>query len=133
MKRVIRAYAIALFSLHLVTLVAEGMVFEKGIETFLLTGVGLTAALLFARPVINLLLLPLNLVTFGLFRWLSSAIALYLVTLIVPGFKISKFFFPGFSSKWIDIPQINLRGIIAFIGFSCLLSIITSFIFWVRK
>ncbi len=133
MKRIIRAYFIALFSLHLVTLVAQGLVFERGLETFLITGAVLTAAILFARPVINILLLPLNLVTFGIFRWLSSAIALYLVTLIVKEFKITRFFFPGFTSTWIDIPEINLSGLFAYIAFAFILSIITSFIYWVRK
>ncbi len=133
MKKVVRAFFIALLSLHLVNLVAGGLVFEKGIETFLLAGVGLAIALLFARPVINILLLPLNLITFGLFRWLSSAIALYLVTLVVPGFKIEGFYFSGISSRWFDIPEINIQGLISFVLFAFLLSFITSFIYWVRK
>lgn len=133
MKRIIRAYFVAILALYLVNELVQGLVFEKGLETFLLTGVGLAAILLFAKPVINILLLPLNLITFGLFRWVSSAVALYLVTLIVPGFNIAKFFFKGFSSKWLDIPQFDLKGVIAYIAFAFLISLITSFIYWVRK
>lgn len=133
MKRIIRAFVIALLSLHLVSFIAEGMVFEKGIETFFFAGLGLAAALIFAKPVINLLLLPLNMITFGVFRWISSAIALYLVTLVVPGFKIVTFYFEGFHSIWFDIPQLDLKGFLAYIAYALLLSIITSFIYWVRK
>ncbi len=133
MKRIIRAYFIAVLSLYLVDQISQGMVFEKGVETFLLAGLGLAVALLFARPVINILLLPINLVTFGLFRWVSSAIALYLVTLVVPGFNITKFYFAGLSSPWIDIPQINLKGFVAYVAFAFILSLVTSFIYWVRK
>lgn len=133
MKRIVRAFFVALLSLHLVNFIAQGMVFEKGIETFFFAGLGLTVALLFAKPVINILLLPLNLITFGLFRWISSAIALYLVTLVVPGFNIARFYFEGFQSKWIEIPQLDFKGFLAYICYALLLSIITSFIYWVRK
>ena len=124
---------IATFSLWTVSSIAEGIVFEKSPETLFLAGAGLTVALLVGRPIINLLLLPINMVTFGLFRWVSSAIALYLVTLVVPGFKIAGFHYSGFTSVWFDIPEINFKGVLAFIAFSFLLSIITSFIYWLRK
>lgn len=133
MKRLIRAYAISLLSLYLVKEITQGLIFGKGVETFFLTALGLTAVHLLAKPVINILLLPLNLVTFGLFRWLSSAIAIYLVTLIVKDFRIERFFFAGFSSKWFDLPELNLGGIAALIAFSFLLSLITSFIYWLKK
>lgn len=133
MKRILRAYAIATFSLWAVSQIAEGIQFTGGLETLFLAGAGLMVALLVARPVINLLLLPINLVTFGLFRWVSSAIALYLVTLVVPGFNIASFHFAGLTSRWLDIPQLNLKGVLAYVAFSFLLSLITSLIYWLRK
>ncbi|KKR29604.1 MAG: putative membrane protein [Candidatus Woesebacteria bacterium GW2011_GWA1_39_8] len=133
MKRLIRHYAIETYALYLTSLAASGMVFDKGLKTILFAGLMLTIANLFAKPVINLLLLPVNLVTFGIFRWVSSAITLYLVTLLVHDFKVTAFTFAGFSSKWIDIPEISFTGVLAFIGFSLFLSVITSFIFWLAK
>lgn len=133
MKRILRHYVISTFSLWIVSEIAEGLVFESGTETLLLAGVGLTVASTLARPVINLLLLPLNLVSFGLFRWVSSAIALYLVTLVVPGFKVGSFHFAGFESKWFDIPELAFKGMIAYVAFAFTLSMITSFIYWLRK
>ncbi|PIZ45666.1 hypothetical protein COY30_01575, partial [Candidatus Woesebacteria bacterium CG_4_10_14_0_2_um_filter_44_9] len=85
------------------------------------------------KPLINLLLLPLNLITFGFFRWVSSAIALYLVTLVIPGFKIIGFSFAGFSSRWLDIPAFSLSGFFAFIGFSFAISAFASIIHWLVK
>ncbi|OGM20051.1 hypothetical protein A2863_01845 [Candidatus Woesebacteria bacterium RIFCSPHIGHO2_01_FULL_38_9b] len=133
MKRIIRHFVIDTYSLWLVTSIASGIVFGNGIKTLIFTGFFISITSLVAKPVINILLLPLNLVTFGLFRWVSSAVVLYLVTLIVKDFKIISFTFAGFSSKWIDIPHINLDGIWTYIGFSFLLSIITSFIYWLIK
>jgi len=133
MKRIIRNYVLNTVSLYMVSMLTEGIVLEKGIESLLLAGVGITFVFLLVRPIINLLLLPLNLITFGLFRWVSSAIALYLVTLIVPGVKISRFFFAGFSTQWFDIPTIALGGMLAYIAFSFIITLIVSCLAWLTK
>lgn len=133
MKRILKHYSLDTFSLWLLSNIAGGIVFEKGTQTLLISGIALTSVFFLAKPVINLLLLPLNLVTFGLFRWVSSAVVLYLVTLIIKDFKIIYFNFAGYSSKWIDIPSINLKDVLAYIAFSFILSIITSFLYWLMK
>jgi len=133
MKRLIRDYFIIVLALYFVNQIAKGMVFSNGYYTFLTACAYLTFAMVFGKPVINLLLLPLNLVTFGLFRWVSSAVALYIVSLLVKQFRIEYFLFSGYSSKWFDIPVINVKGLWAFIGFSFLLSMIVSFLHWLRK
>ena len=133
MKKILRHYAIDTFSLWVLSNIASGMVFQKGIQTLLISGIALAGVFFLAKPVINLLLLPINLITFGLFRWVSSAVVLYLVTLIIKDFKIIAFNFPGFSVKWLDIPAFNFHGILAYIAFSFVLSLITSFLYWLMK
>jgi len=133
MKRLLRLYFINLLALYLIIQFTRGLIFEEGAKTFFITAGALTVATLLGKPVINLLLLPLNLVTFGIFRWVSSAIALYLVTMVVSDFKLIGFKFAGLSSKWLDIPSLDLKGITAYIAYSFLLSLIISFILWIRK
>jgi len=133
MKKVLRHFVIDSVSIFLVSSIASGMVFEKGLETLLLTGFGLTIASLIAKPVINILLLPVNLITFGLFRWVSAVAVLYIVTLVVPGFKIINFNFGGYTSLWIDLPVVALAGLLAIFAFSFLHSVISSFIYWLIK
>lgn len=133
MKSILRHYVFDTFSLFVVSAAVSGIVFEKGIETLLLAGLGLSLASILAKPVINILLLPINLITFGFFRWVSSAIALFLVTLIVPGFRIEGFLYQGFSTQWVEIPAITLGGVMAIVAFSFLLSITVSILHWIRK
>lgn len=133
MKRALRHYIIVTYSLWTTAKIAEGIVFEKGLQTLLLTGLVFMIASLLAKPVINVLLLPLNLVTFGLFRWVSSAVVLYLVTLVVPNFKLIGFYFAGYVSKWLDIPSFDFHGVLAYVGFAFIISSITSIIFWIVK
>ena len=133
MKKIFRHFAIDTLTLYAVSLFTTGLVFEKGLTTILLAGVGLTVASLLARPVINLLLLPINLITFNLFKWVSSAIALYLVTLVIPGFKITHFYFAGMVSSLFTIPPFSLGGILSYAAFAFIISFITSSIYWVVK
>ena len=109
------------------------MVLENGITSTLLAGLGIVLTSFLVKPIINLLLLPINLLTFGIFKWISSAITLYLVTLIVPGFKIYSFVFSGFSNPWIDVPALTVASPLSYIAFSFLITFITSIIYWLIK
>ncbi len=131
MKSILKHFVIDTVSLYLISQAVFGMQFEKGLYTLIITGAVLGLATLIVKPIINLLLLPINLVTFGLFKWVAYAITLYLVTLVVPGFKIIDFAFRGFSSYWVVIPQIYLSGILAFVAFSFLISFVSSLMYWV--
>ena len=131
MKTILKHFVIDTVSLYLISLIVTGIVFEKGIETLLLTGFVLMLTTLIVRPIINILLLPLNLITFGLFKWVTYAITLFLVTLVVPGFKLADFIFAGFHSIWFSIPAISLSGGLAFIAFSFLISFVSSIVYWI--
>ena len=133
MKSILRHYVIDATSLYLVSQIAGGIVFEKGFETLALAAVALTIATLLIKPIVNILILPLNLITFGLFKWVGSAIALYLVTLTVSGFKINNYLFSGFTTSWFDVPAIAFAGTLSLIAFSFLLSFLTSFVNWLVK
>ena len=133
MKRVLRHFVIDTYSLWITSRLAEGIIFEGGIKTLFIAGIGVTIVSLLAKPVINLLLLPINLITFGLFRWVAAALVLFIVTLRVRNFKIVEFAYHGLSSKWLDIPALHFQGILAFIAFSFIFSLITSFIYWLIK
>ena len=133
MKTIFKHFVIDVISLYLVSLYVNGLVFEKGITTILMAGAVLAITTMLVRPVINLLLLPINLITFGFFKWIGHAVSLYIVTLAVPGFKILDFAFSGISTFWFVIPTVSLSGTLAFIAFSFLISITSSLIYWVFK
>jgi putative membrane protein len=133
MKTILKHFIINTASLYLVSLVVSGIIFAEGTYSVLLAGIVLTLTTMIIKPIINILLLPINLVTFGLFRWVGFAITLYLVTLIVPGFKLLDFVFKGFSTYWFSIPAVSLSGILAFIAFSFIISLIASIGYWIFK
>lgn len=133
MKRILRYFVVDTLSLYIIANSSQGIIFNNGLLTLLMAGFVLSLATILVKPLINILLLPINLLTFNIFKWASSTIALYLVTLVVPGFIVSGFDFAGFSNQWIDIPAISLQGLLAFIVISFLLSVLSFIITWLIK
>lgn len=133
MKTLIRSFLINVFALWLISQIAGGLIFAKGNETLFITAAALGLFNLFIRPLINILLLPINILTLGTFRWLVNVITLYLMTLIVPGFKISGFHFAGFAYQGVVIPALDLGPILALVAISFLLSFIAGFLSWLAK
>jgi putative membrane protein len=133
MRTILKHFIINTVSLYLVSLAVSGIVFADGTYSILMAGIVLTLTTLIIRPIINILLLPINLITFGLFRWVGFAVTLYLVTLVVPGFKLVDFIFKGYQSYWFNIPAISLSGIFTFIAFSFLISFVASLGYWILK
>lgn len=133
MRGIIKHFIIDTITLYLISQAVVGITFAGGMYTLLLAGFVLMLATLIIRPIINILLLPINLITFGLFKWVTYAITLYLVTLVVPGFRLAEFVFRGFNSYWFSIPAISLYGILAFIAFSFVISTVSSVLYWIFK
>jgi putative membrane protein len=133
MRTIIKHFLIDTIALYLISLAVSGIIFVEGFYTVALAGFVLMLATKVVKPIINVLLLPINLITFGLFKWVTYAITLYIVTLVVPGFEIGQFVFSGFTSYWFSIPAITLSGILAFIAFSFSISIISSIFNWIFK
>lgn len=133
MRTIIKHFIIDTISLYLISQAVSGITFAEAIYTLLLAGFVLMLATLIVKPIINVLLLPINLITFGLFKWVTYAITLYLVTLVVPGFRVGEFIFKGFSSYWFSIPGISLSGVLAFIAFSFIISTVSSLLYWIFK
>ena len=131
LKNLVKHFVIDTVSLYLASIVVSGIVFENGLATLLLAGLALTLAGAVIKPIINILLLPINLITFGLFRWVAFTITLYLVTVIIPGFKILSFMFLGYKSIWLSIPGFSLYGVMSLVAFSFLISFVSSVVYWI--
>ena len=133
MKRIFRSILINAAAIWLISQVVTGIVLERGIETLLVAAFALGMINLLIKPVINILLLPINLITLGTFRWLVNVASLFLVTVIVPDFKIVSFQFIGLTYKGIIVPALSLNLLFSFVVISFLISLVTSFLYWLLK
>ncbi|HEX6977473.1 MAG TPA: phage holin family protein [Patescibacteria group bacterium] len=130
MKRIFRVFLIESVALFLVSKITTGLDFEKGLQSLVIAGVALGIAAFFVRPVINILILPLNLLTFGIFKFLTNAITLYLVDLVLKEFNVGGYHFLGLKQSLIDIPSFGVPYPLSYIAFSFTISFITSILYW---
>ncbi len=131
MKRIIRSIAIEAVVIYLISAVTKGLIFEGGMAAILVTGLALALASFLVKPVVNILLLPINLVTFGLFKWLGNAVTLYVVDLVLSQFRVENFVFAGLTNEWFTLPAYSSGSIIvSYILFSFLIFFASSILYW---
>lgn len=84
-------------------------------------------------PFLKLLLLPLNLLTLGLFAWLSNVLLLYFLVTAVPVFQLLPYNFLGSNINGFIIPAMNLTVFQTAILASFIIGGIIHFLTWVSK
>jgi putative membrane protein len=66
-------------------------------STLIIASVVLTLLQKIVRPILSLLLLPINIITLGMFSWVINVLILWFATAIVPGFHIDQVILFGFQ------------------------------------
>jgi len=133
LKNYLRLFLINFLALWLLGCFMLGIEFLNGYQTIALTALVLTVLSTLVKPLIKILLIPVNLLTLGAFRWLVNVITLWLVTLIVPQFKIGSFVFQGLDWNGFMIPSFFIAKFWVFVLASFFISLVTSFVLWLTK
>ncbi|OGH11459.1 MAG: hypothetical protein A3B38_01440 [Candidatus Levybacteria bacterium RIFCSPLOWO2_01_FULL_36_13] len=130
MKPFVRNSLFNAFSIFFLSQVLPGVHISGGIATYLFGGFALTVLFILLKPLLNILSMPLNLVTLGFFSFLTNVIIFYILTVLVIGISITSFTFPGISYVGFVIPPIYFNTLFAFVLVSFLQSICVSFLNW---
>ncbi|KKT57783.1 MAG: Membrane protein [Candidatus Amesbacteria bacterium GW2011_GWB1_47_19] len=134
LRLLLRSIAINLAGIFLAAQILSPVItYVGGYQTLLLAALAIAAVNLFVRPVVNLLLLPIHLVTLGLFRWISNIITLYLVTWLVPNLRIQPFVFPGLNLQYVIIPPLSFSPFAAFLVATLVLTLTFHFLYWLLQ
>lgn len=130
MKRIFRYYLINLVALFFTTQIIKGVTYEGGYQTLALSGLIFTGINLSLVPLLKILLLPLNLMTLGAFAWVVNVAALYILTAILPEFKLMPYDFPGASFNGFSVPAVYLSTLWVALLASFLIGLFTHFLHW---
>lgn len=134
MKIFLRHVLINLLVLYLTDLFYPGFSLPHDVKTLLSASVIWLLLNKIVKPVIKLLLLPINLITLNLFAWVISLLTLFLLQTLVEGIHITSYAFPGANFEGFVIPPIFIGVFLSYILTSTLLNTFHSFIFWlIRK
>jgi putative membrane protein len=96
MKSLLKTIIFTTLSLYLISRFSPEVRFASN-NILIATGIVLTLLTVIVKPFLKILLLPVNLITFGLFAWVINIIVIYLATLLVPGFSIGKVMIPAIT------------------------------------
>lgn len=133
MKTLLRAYLYSLFTLWIATFLIDSFDIKGGITSYLYTAGILSILTLLVRPILKVIMFPINLITFGVFSWVINVIILYLVVKLTPYVQISSWNFPGLVLNTITISSYNLNLWQTFIVTSLLIGIIVNLLLWLAK
>lgn len=106
----------------------DGVQLENSWQSYLIASIVFVILNFFLTPIIKLMLLPINLLTLGLFRWLTNVLVLYLFDLVYDGIDISSFMYSGFTSSIISLPSGNISIFWVLVLASLLMSLTYSII-----
>lgn len=124
MKNFLRDGLIHAFSLFVAAAFYPGLIIPEPLTALLLIGFIFTLINYFVKPIIKLFLLPLNLLTLGLFRWVSNVVILLILTQINPAVRIVAFTTGPFSASGFTAPPLAVNLTLAYILGSFVLSLV---------
>lgn len=130
MKFLLRNTIIYAFSLYFLPNILKGLQIHGGFPVYLIGGLVLTIMLLILKPIINIISIPLNLATLGLFSLLTNLFILYLLTVFVPNITVSAFRFSGFTFVGFVIPSVTIGLFAAYAVIAIGLAIFSSTFRW---
>ena len=133
MKAFFRHILINLLVLYLVSAVYSGFSIERDLKTLLTAAVIWLLLNKIVKPIIKLLLLPINLITLNLFSWAVGLITLFLLPLLVSGISILPYDFIGFSLQGFTVPPFHLNLFLSYVVTSIMLNVFHSSIMWLIK
>ncbi len=126
MKYLLRVFLFNTFGLWLTSQLLPTLVIAGGWQAIVSAGVILSLLMLIVAPILKILFIPINILTFGLLSWLINVIVLYLLTVFAPGVSVRPWQFPGFSWSGFVIPSAYLNYTIALIVSSLVITFIAN-------
>lgn len=135
MGKFIRQSLLNSFTLYLVGLIYPGIFVPQAIFDLILAGLIFTLVNRLVKPVIKLFLLPLNLVTLGLFSWIVNVIVLFIMTKLVSNLTVTDFTLAAANYSGFATPALSINLFISYILASVLISLIYAILnkFMVRE
>ena len=127
MKKILKYILLFSFALVAQNQFWQNITFSRGVETLILTAAILTIFDLFIKPIVKLLLLPINLLTLGLIRFIINTLGLYLAAFLIPDIYINPINLPSSQLYGLHLPPFHFIGFWSFLVNSISISLCLSF------
>ncbi len=130
MKFILRNLVLNMAALMITAHFVPGLIIEGGIKGLTIGSIAFMVANLLLTPFLKVVLLPLNILTLGLFAWLSNVLTLYLLVSFVPTFKLIPYTFEGSAIGVVSIPPYQMSAFHVAIASSFVIGLIIHLTHW---
>jgi len=128
MKYFIKTWVFYVFALWLTKELFPAFVVEGSWTTVFLSGLILSLLMLIIKPVLKILFIPINILTFGLLSWVINVIVIYLLTLVAPNVLVAGWSFPGIAWQGFTVPGTQLSYLVCLVITAISVTSITQFL-----
>lgn len=125
-KYLVKVFAFNMFGLWLTSQILPALVISPGWQPMVTAGLVLSLLMLIVRPILTILFIPINILTFGLLSWFINVIVIFLLTLFVPEVVVTDWTFPGLNWAGLVIPIFHLSYFLALIVVSLTITFFTN-------
>lgn len=134
MKAFLRHILINLLVIYLADLIYPGLFVDQSLKTLSTAAIIWLLLNKIVKPIIKILLLPINLITLNLFSWMVGLLTLFLLQVFADGIRIESYTFPGINYSGFALPSFYFNLFFSYLITSILLNSLHVFILWlIRK
>lgn len=124
MKHFLKTFIITASSLYITTRFIPTVSIGSDIKNYLVVVLGLWIITLVVKPLFSLVLLPVNILTFGLVSFLLNIAFVFALLNFLPQFSVTAYYFPGAIIEGIIFPAISFNEIGTIILVSTLITVL---------
>jgi putative membrane protein len=124
MKKILKLTLLITFALVTTNLIWANLSFTSIPWTIIKTAFVLSVFEVLLKPILKIILFPINLLTLGFFRIVIDTFGLYLTIFLFSDFQISDIHTSAFNFYGLNIPQLNFTNFWAFLVTSITIGIL---------
>ncbi len=128
MKYFIKTWMFYMVAIWIIKELIPAFTVSGGWVNILTAGGILAFLMLFIRPVIKILFIPINFLTLGLISWVVNVIVIYLLTLMAPHVSIAPWVYHGWNWQGFIIPSTTIPYLATIIIVTFALTFVTRFL-----
>jgi|SRR3989339_642033 len=127
MKKIVRFIILFSFTLISINGLLHNLNFQNQTITLIKTAAILTVFEIILKPIIKLLLLPINILTLGLIRIVINTLGFYLATFLLSDLTLNNISLPSFQWQGFTVPPLSFNGFFAYLVTSVSASLTLNF------
>lgn len=127
MKKILRLTLLFTFALLTANQIWNNLSFQLIPWTIIKTALVLAIFEVMLKPILKIILFPINLLTLGLFRIVIDTLGLYLAVFLFSDFYLQNIHSPAYNLLGLSIPQLNFSGFWVYLVTSLTLGVILNF------